>query len=390
MTIATIKKTICCCSMCQVEKETKPGKIEPKLPRGWKRWQDNTICSQCWKKQYVLRSVYLPIASPITKGISREERVECWKILRDKLKVAWRQSTEASRWALKQLLANDIIRTKEDKKLPPMPPIYLYGMGNWNGWAGSAAAVLRTIEKQYKEKRYDMIWRGNSRLPDVRYPRPYPVKPNGWNLEFIEEKPIFTVALLEISVRLKGGHHYKSHTETLHQIANKAVLSGEASIYPNNRGQIIIRISYWKAIKDLNVKKTGTLSIRTDKDRFLIGTSGSEKWVINADRIRQCIVKHDKYQKRMREDLKLERRPMDKLEKEDSKKSSNKFNHRINSFIKEAAAQIIGYTVRRKFARLQVDLTCKDYLNHFPWFNFTQQLKNKAQENNIEIEIVEK
>ncbi len=381
-----MKITICHCSICQVEKETKPGKFEPKLPRGWKRWKENTICSQCWKKQYVLRSVYLPIASPITKGISREERVECWKILRNKLKVAWRQSTGASRWALKQLLANDIIRTEEDKKLPPMPPIYLYGMGNWKGWAGSAAAVLRTVEKQYKEKRYDMIWRGNSRLPDIRYPRPYPVPPSGWNLEFIDENPIFTVASLGISVRLKGGQYYKQHTQTLHQIANETVFSGEASIYPNNKRQIIVKITYWKAIKDLDTKKTGTLSIHTDKDRFLIGTNGSAKWVINADRIRQCIVKHDKYQQRMREDF----RPMDKLEKEDSKKSSNKFNHRINSFINEAAAQIIGYTVRRKFACLQVDLTCKDYLNHFPWFNFTQQLKNKAEENNIEIEIIEK
>jgi len=63
----------------------------------------------------------------------------------------------------------------------------------------------------------------------------------------------------------------------------------------------------------------------------------------------------------MREDLKLERRPMNRLEKEDSKKSSNKFHNRINSFVREAAAQIIGYTVRRKFSHLKVDLTCKDY-----------------------------
>ncbi len=112
----------------------------------------------------------------------------------------------------------------------------------------------------------------------------------------------------------------------------------------------------------------------------------NRRWIVNGDHIRQVLVKHDRAQQRLREDLKFERRPMGRVEKADNADRCLKFRNRVSSFLAETAAHTVGYAVRRQLARIVVNTTYRDYFGHFPWHRFEQQLRHKADENNIQIE----
>lgn len=67
-----------------------------------------------------------------------------WRHLNEVLVRSWSHSTELANWALQTLLAHDVTRDPETRKLGPMPANYLYGKREFRGWSKSAIAVLRT------------------------------------------------------------------------------------------------------------------------------------------------------------------------------------------------------------------------------------------------------
>lgn len=158
----------------------KTDTVQKRMKPGWKRDADGSeVSPDEWKARYCIRAIVIPVASPEESGKGSSES---WKKLRESLKSAWTFSTEAANWALRRLLSNDVTRRPGEVKCPKMPKIYLYGERDWTGWSQSAAAVLRTIESNYRSKRYQVVWTGEVSLPSVRYPYPYPVHNAGWSL----------------------------------------------------------------------------------------------------------------------------------------------------------------------------------------------------------------
>lgn len=361
------------CDKCKLDAAGKT-----RLPTGWKRHNGTVSCKACWSSSYVMRAICVPIASPLNGE---------WKDLRTILQSAWERATNATRWAMKRLLENDIVRDESMKKIPKMPRVYLYGEKDWSGWSQSAAALLRSTEAKYRSKRFDIVWRGTSRLPDIRYPQPYPVHNAAWKLDANEERIAFSVTALGLDVILKLGPRYKRQSATLRKLASGELLGGEASIYRGNRGDIMVKIAYWKPIEK-HETQSGELLVRTDADSFLVALNAKDErlWILNGDRIRQVLVKHDRGQQRLREDLKFERRPTTKIEQQDNQRICRKQRDRVKSFVQETAAQVVGYAKRRHLATIKCDLTMRDYFRHFPWFELELRLRQKAEEAGIEIE----
>jgi hypothetical protein len=69
----------------------------------------------------VIRAVSIPVATVLDGEWSGPGS------FLESLYEAWRQSTMLANWAARELLRNDVSRTPDLKRLPPMPPIYLYG-----------------------------------------------------------------------------------------------------------------------------------------------------------------------------------------------------------------------------------------------------------------------
>ena len=83
------------CAGCSISRAVKPTpKGEPRTPTGWKKLGDATYCPLCWRKQYILRAITMPVASPL----------DCtWDELRKALRTMWAQATAASNWMMTEM-----------------------------------------------------------------------------------------------------------------------------------------------------------------------------------------------------------------------------------------------------------------------------------------------
>src|SRR5258708_35044513 len=110
MTVS-IKKEVSICNGCDAKAK------KPRLPRGWKRHQGETLCKQCWNKRYVLKAIAFPVAGPV--GIS-------WEEFRKILDQCWADSTGLANWTVNELLKADTPRHPNDEKIGKHPHPYLY------------------------------------------------------------------------------------------------------------------------------------------------------------------------------------------------------------------------------------------------------------------------
>jgi hypothetical protein len=153
------------CMACATK--AKAGK---RLPRSWKRKGDDIYCDLCWSQRYLLRAITVPVVSPLDST---------WPELRTVLREMWAAATQASNWILTELYARDV-RRRDEKKMPPMPNIYLYPEVRERFPqlpSQTVAALENTIKATYRAKRYEVLWTVKSSLPVYRYPTPFPVPP---------------------------------------------------------------------------------------------------------------------------------------------------------------------------------------------------------------------
>jgi hypothetical protein len=362
-----------------------------KLKPGWKRDADGTpVSPDDWRSRYCVRAVVIPVASPAEHGKGSQEQ---WTQLRETLKDAWIRSTEAANWALRRLLANDVTRTPGDTKCPKMPKIYLYGERDWTGWSQSASAVLRTIEASYRSKRYQVVWTGGVSLPNVRYPYPYPVHNTLWKLYENPDGGLFFECRLpeqRVSMRLKGGSEYRHQLMSARWLIQNPHCRCEASIYTRGK-QIVVKLVGWFP-KEERAKTNGIMFIDTAEQSFLVARNARDEqlWIIHGDRCRDWIVRHDQYMQRWHDDRKYElRRPSRESRKycEDMQAKCQKNNDRIDSFIKESAAQCVNHAKRRNLAKIIYNDSCQTLFPRFPWYQMRLALQQKCESAGIEFEL---
>lgn len=369
-------------------KETKAG--NPKLPKGWKWIGGQAVSSKAFHERYALRTITVPIVSPDVHG-NQEVMKAAWKDLDEKLKDAWKRSTYAANWAVKQLWSGDILRTDDMKKCPAYPKdadgksVYLYGMQSWEGWAQSAASVLRTVEQSYKKRRWDIVWAGSAGVPNVRYPYPYPVPNQAWSLEQREGgEVVFSCRLPSgrTSVRLKTkdkGCRYR--LPALRHLIAREDLRGEAAIIRKGKQISVKIVGYFpKTERELS----GDLHVRTDSLSFLVMLNSEEERLIsrNADDIRRKLAGHAHALQRWREDQKLEVRNPKRLSRkraEDMQKATQKMHNRLDDFIKTVCAEVVNYAIRRKLARIIYNDTERSYFRDFAWHRLESTLRSVCE-----------
>src|SRR5215472_11727376 len=99
-----IANEIACCRC--LRNKVKPGR---RLPRGWKHIGDQYWCSTCWLESYILRSIQIPVLSPVDRE---------WGELRTALRVMFAATTKVSNWMVTELYTRDMRRDRQDKILP--------------------------------------------------------------------------------------------------------------------------------------------------------------------------------------------------------------------------------------------------------------------------------
>lgn len=315
------------CDVCRDSKPTKNG--GPRLPRGWKRLGEAVWCVSCWRKTYALRAITIPVA-------------HCdWDAVRPAVREAQRAVTELSNWAVRQLLANDVVRTPDMEKLPDTPPCYLYRLAGeqFHGWSrlakATAADVLQQVQKRYRDARLNVIWLCKQAPPTYRYPQPVPVRPDSFNVGLVDEQLVFSVRLggARHALTLRGGARYRRQKASLEWLLSHPELFAQAAIIEapasrdshrpvakaraNGNGarrysQLRVKFVGWFPVREAD-RSDNTLSVRTDTESLVVAFdhAGERVWTYHADHARRIVARHMQHLSRLgrlSDDHKAERR----------------------------------------------------------------------------------
>lgn len=392
------------CTRCGKTADAKPtAKGEARLPRGWKR-HNGVWCNGCWQAAYMMRAVTIPVVGPVSCD---------WPTLRELLRTAWGESTRLANWCATQYYARDVRREPGIAKLPPPPKVYLYPEAR----AVCPALIPRTtvaidhaIQGKYRESRYKLLWTNEVSLPTFKYPFPLPIPDDSFRLHLGDDSELLcdvrlTSATTErVTLRLRGGRDYARQRAALEKCIKGDAIPVEATLYRvsahagdhrngmDKSTRVMLKIAAWlPRVERVATGKERFFSLRTDTDCFLYGVLQDQErpWLLNADQVRDWVRQHQRDLRRLGEDRKHEdRRDHNKRRKyrKTLAEKSEKFFNRLDSFVQQTAAAIVGYARRCRVTRIKYDDACRDYLDSFPWARLKLQIQQKCDEFNIAFE----
>lgn len=418
------------CSRCGASRPYKPnGKTTTPLPSKWKDFSGIIVCNECIEKHYYLRAVEFPVDCVVEGGT--------WQEFCQDLQERWAAATTLANWAVTELYARDFRRTPDMPKMPEMPEVYLYGdfcrrnsagththhlYAHWIGTTVSAQKIFSWVERCYKPTRFDLLWIGKRSLASHRYPVPFPVPSTNWSATTgASGEPLVTFTLgnkKRYTLRLRRGTEFARQLAAFRHIADGTAVPGPLEIYRQRAGggnartidgkteagakasflvmcKMVVRIP-----RGERAPATETLCVSTDPNAFwVVEVTGQGKVPIhNADHLRnwerrvkwvqEMIERHAARRQHIAEDLKFETRNSSrrKWTLQALERFCEKQNDRLDSFLKEAAAWLTNYAIRRRVASVVYVDACKDYLPTFPWFRLRLAVKSALEGKGIEFD----
>ena len=218
------------CLQCGEKKSVNPTSTgQPRTPRGWKKKDKALYCGKCWRKNYMLRAVTIPVVGPIDAE---------WAELRESLKTAWAQSTAVCNWFNDQFYQRDFVRTPDMEKTPKFEIGSLYQdakerfpLDEYD--SGLLASIENSQRQKYMRKRYEVKWLGKASNRSERYPQPYPIRWPGCKAEMIDESPVVTctISRKRYKLRLRGGSEFRRQLYSFKQIVSGEAVPGEMVLY---------------------------------------------------------------------------------------------------------------------------------------------------------------
>lgn len=354
-----------------------------RLPAGWKRHRDTVYCDRCWKERYLLRAISMPVASP--------EEVS-WEDLRKLLKMVWSETTRASNWMTTQLYVRDIRREPGVEKLPPMQRAYLYPEARKKFPSlppQSVVSIEHSIQKKYRQRRYELLWTSGASLPSYRYPTPFPVHNQSWSASIVNDRPIVSVRLGEgkVRLRLKSGPQFFRQMQSFRAIVRGEAVPGELALYQQGSA-LMCKLVAWLPRPAGSAAQTGILRVRTAADNLLTAFNQKDEtvWCYNGDHLRRWAASHKRQLQRWAEDAKYENRPVPSFA-ERRKAAVEKFHARMDSATHEIAAQVVGYAARRRFGVIEYDDHDQSFCDQFSWHRLKNLLAEKLDVCKIELRI---
>ena len=357
------------CDLCKVSRRV----LGKRLPNGWKRQACVHYCKSCWNRRYLLRSVTLPVASP----------VDCnWDELRGLLHDMWASTTQASNWMLTELYSLDVKRDGQPK-MPRMPKVYLYPKARErfpNLPPKTVATLEQKVTKNYRAVRYKTIWTCAASLPTYRYAVPFPVDNQSWTISEEGKAPVVNVRIGDrhVRLRLKNGVRYHRQLEAIAKITSGQAVRGELSLSRRNT-DVMCSLVTWLPRSVSQEKRTGILTIRTSSDALIVAfnTKDDRLWTYNADQLRRWQAEHSRQLQRWAEDTKAEDRPVPPFA-ERRADAVRKYRNRMGTACHTIASLVVNYAVRRKFASVRYDDSVHMYCKDFPWFELKSKLIQKC------------
>jgi hypothetical protein len=374
------------CAACQRPANGK------RLPHRWKRIGEAAYCPLCLNQRYVVRTIAMPVIEPI--GAT-------WQEFRAALAEAWAQVTAAANWMVTELYARDI-RRQGQPKMPPMPRVYLYPEARrlFPALAPLTVASLEhTTQSLYRAARYHVIWTGAQSLPTYRYPLPLPVHNQLWRATMIQDRPMVRVRIggRWWDLRLKGGPRYHRQLAAYAQILSGEAVAGELALYrrrahegpifarPNGNQRapyaIACKMVAWlpRAPQEGAGLPSGILHVQTANDALLVAVDTHDvMWRYHADHLRRWTAEFRTRRQHFAEDRKAEEGPTPSFVDRRTAVAL-KYQRRMQSAVREAAAHVVGYARRRRCGCLRYDDAVKAFCPDFPFAALRERLRAQCE-----------
>lgn len=330
------------------------------------------------------RAITLPVVGPVGRT---------WDEFGEACREAWADATALANWAATTLYAHDIRRKAADKKLKPMPKVYLYGLAGkqfagWKEWAGcmsSAQSLLRGIEQKYRASRFDLLWRSAVSLPTFRYPHPYPVHNASWTARLEGGKPTveFNLKGKSWTLLLRHGPEFGRQLALFRKLVSGEFKRCEMSLYRTGCREKHTMVKLVARLPRPEAKVGHTVIVRTGPEHFWISEAeGRQPWIVNADHVRRWVETHRHFLQRIREDAKRDkhlssaaRRNIDKARSLRCEKNDN----RIDSFCHMATAQLVEWAQSTGAGEVVYDDVYEGYVSRFPWHKLRGYLAYKLE-----------
>jgi hypothetical protein len=415
MTKPDSDKVVFACSHCDAERATKPNKDgTPRIPKGWKRFDDEQLCDKCLKRHYCIRAVTLPVV-----GVLEDTT---WESLREALHESWSLATGLCNWAITELAMADTPRLPDMDKLPKMPRVYLYGLAKEGFPQGEAldartrVSLLNGAEARYRAYRYECRWKCSKALPSYRYPQPLPMPPASVKLSAFGDGRVqanVKVGSSRHHLLLAGGHQYRRQLAGVRMLMENPHLMCECSLYQasagkgdhrnganerNNGGgskrmkRVMLKVvGYFPRIEQGNA---GCLRVKTASDALLVAVTpeGDRIWTYNADHAKRMIAKHEAHLRRLSrlsDDRKAERRkPKRQTHKyrEMLEDVSRKDRDRMTSLCHQVSASVVAFAKRQRARSILYSDAEKSFCQSFPWHKLKVLIEQKSRAAGLEFD----
>jgi hypothetical protein len=364
------------CIFCKITKES-----GTRLPHGWKRHSELVYCEKCWGARYLLRAVIMPVVEPMDAT---------WEELNTVLKAMFRSTTAASNWIVTELAKRDVQREPGQEKMPAMPRAYLYpeARAQFPDLPPQTVVSLeQAIQRKYRSKRYEVLWRCTGALPTYRYPQPFPVHNQSWSCAILGDRPQVSVRIADrrYVLRLKGGPRFRRQLNAYRAIVSGEAAPGELALYRAVDGkELLCKMVVWLPRGEAP-KAEGTLCVRTAPDALLIAASAKDEalWRYKADQVKQWTAEHRRLLQCWAEDSKFEYHVVARFQGR-REAAARKYHNRMHSLANEVAHSLAAYARRRHFAAVEYNDSETSFCPDFPWRSLSERVKSKLHEFGVE------
>lgn len=358
-----------------------------RLPPTWKVIQGATYSPEAIKQKYRVGCVSIPIVF--------SDDAEENKRINDTLNQGFRLSTGLANWFMREFYVRDIRRTPDSpEKMPTFDVGSLYqDVKETFPLATTPSGLLASMEHRirgiYKHARYSILWTCAQSLPSFRYPYPYPVRAQDWTLVAdAENRDQFTanvnIAKVRYLFKLSTSYKYKRQRQGLHCLLDLGRV-GEVCFVRKKGGKVFAQISGYFP-KESHQEFTGEFSVRSDSQSLLVALDikGKKLWIYNGDQARRWVQENRRRLNRWADDSKYEDRPRPGFT-DRRKASSRKFHNRMDTLVDQLAARVVNFAKRRRYAQINLDLTCHDFVDSFPWRSLRDRICQQAAAASISV-----
>jgi hypothetical protein len=146
-----------------------------------------------------------------------------------------------------------------------------------------------------------------------------------------------------------------------------------------------VKLVAWLPRRSSANKPSGVLRVRSDADALLVAANVKDErlWCYHADQIRRWVAEHRRMLQHWADDSKFEQRPVPSFAAR-RQQASLRYHRRMNTASDQAAASLVGYAERRKFAAITYDDTERGFCPDFVWSRLKQRIKSLCDERGVE------